>query len=599
MMMIQSEQSQSVTLDYDFDEAQYRRDLEIMAAEDEVGDVIYFGAPKTAKYKAAKAFLKNYAAEQDRLEQILNRAMSTAEGDGNTVSGQTAGAQHKTTGGDDGDGDGEGDPDSDDRVINDPYSSINTHLLSRPINRIARKAILANRQGIEQKNPRVYNWYVSRTLKEIERAIRSVLSKKATLSQESLEEVPLAAARLFAKLTATHDFSKTPNPVFTKLAYDHVCRDTFELHAYVTRDKDIPGAEAARKEAKALGIAEGASQADAADMYAVSVGFFDSQREDRVTIHTLSEDPKLALTPSSETLDGVSIEHLPIQPVSVRKRYTVKKISLDQHDDDDDGDKTELEALEARDAAVEASFDLAAHDKKQVITKRDYQVLSAAVMQNFLPDTEVFDRSHENEVALGTVHTDSVDRVEDWGAADKTPADLKSKLAAEKALHARAGTIARQLVLYVTRALDQDAAALEAAVALNRLSGDLGKLVVRCIKKDWSAPDVCTKILKAAPRAAAEGLFSQPPTFADFEQDAVPLPPDLLAAVGMCKDADFKPRIRAIIDAMCKLTTSGKTRDVMRFLKSCAENRKGLYTPDIVDTAQKMYDAAIAAGVKP
>lgn len=596
-MMIQLDED----FDYDFDEAQYRRDLAIMAAEAERDDVVLFGAPKTARYAAAKALLNTHATEtallQKRVAQILARAMVPVEVNGRALSGQTAGAQHKTTGGDDGDSD----PDPDDTVIGDPFSSINAHLLSRPINRIARKAILANRTGIEQKNPRVYNWYVTRTLAEIERAFRSVLSKKCTLSQESLNEVPLAATLLFSYLTEKHDFSKTQNPIFTKLVGRHVGYDTFHLHAYVSRDKDNPGAKEARKEAAELGIAEGTSQADSADMYALSDGLFASNRADWVVTRTLSAKPEDAIPASAETLDGVRIEHLPPQPVVVRKRAAVQKISINQHDDDDDdaGDGLELEALDALDAAA---FDPAAHDEKPIVTKRDYQVLSAAVMQNFLPDTEVFDTSHETEVALGKVHTDSVDSMEDWGAVDDTPADVKAKRTAENALHAQAGTIARQLISHVTRASDQAAAAREVATALNQQKGDLGKLVMRCIKKDWSAPEVCTKILKAVQWSGVEALFSRPPTFADFEQDAIETSPDLLVAVGLCKDvgADaIKARILFTIDAMCELTASSKTREVMRFLKSCAENRKGAYPADIVATAQKLYDAAIDAGVKP
>lgn len=596
MMIIQSDE-QSVILDYDFDEAQYRRDMDIMAAEAEVGDVLLFGAQKTAKYKAAQAFLKDYAAGRDlllkRVEQILNRARKQmaigVKINGSAVSGQTAGAQHKTTG--DSDGDSDGDPDPADEVINDPYSSINTHLLSRPINRIARKAILANRQGVEQKNPGVYNWYVTLTLKEIERAMRSVLRKKATLSQDSLDEIPLAAVRLFLDLSMDnkHRFECTPNLVFTRVVEARCFQTTFKLHEYVTPDNRNPGVRESRKEALSIGIADRSSRAYAADVYSVANRLTDVKEEQPAFIRVCFP-AKESITPSTieldAELDGVRIQHCPPKPVRISpERASAQMVSFNRDDDDDDtggGDALELDALDALDAAA---FDPAGHDEKRIKTRREYGVLNVADMEKgYLPDDADADLVNagdaENDVQI-EVYTDNPDTRE-IGGIDYTPASVKAKRAAETALYAQAGTIARQVVLYVTRALDQTAAAREVAGVLNQQEGALGNLVLNCIRKDLSATDVCAKILKAAQWADAEALFCRP-----AEPD---LDPELVR-LGRMSDITLSGCRAQYVEQLYETVGTFRNRgNLLSALKTRALNKMGKFPEDVVRVARLLTE---------
>ena len=521
---------------------QYERDNVLEGAERTLADVDLFGAPRTQEYFAAKQMLRDEAARMRKLQVIVTRALKKAassprpQASGEAVSGQTAAARHTSTGDSNS---ADGDPDPADQIINDPHASINSHLLSRPINRISRKAILAHRQGLEQKNPRVYNWYVSRALREIERAMVSVLGKKATLSQDSLDEIPLAASRLFADLAGTHRFEDTPNPVFTRIVAANCFKTTFKLHDYVAPDNRNPGARESRKEALALGIAEGSTRADAADVYALANGL--------------------------------------VKVVSAHSK--VQMLSLDRDDDDTGGgDALELDALDA------VAFDPAGHDEKTVATRRDYAVLSAHDFGKYiLPDTEDFDTCAADEVAAPETHTDSIDHPgNEWGSIDDTPASLKAHRAAENALHAKAGTIARHLVLHVSRSPDQPAAAREVAAVLRQQESAMGDLVLDCISKDRSAPDVCAAILKAHRRVDAELLFSSPST------------PDLdpeLVRLGRMSDITISDCRTQYIDKLYETVGGFHHRNNLRSaLKTRALNKLGKFPPEVVRVALLLLD---------
>ena len=468
----------------------------------------------------------------------------------------------------------DGDPDPADKVINDPYSAINSHVLSRPINRIARKAILANRQALEQKNPRVYNWYVSRTLKEIERAMISVLRKKATLSQDSLDEIPLAASRLFADLAGTHRFGVTPNPVFTRIVVANCFKTTFKLHDYVAPDNRNPGAREARKEALALGIAQGSSRADAADVYALANGLVEGNGA-CPRLYTLPEDN--AIPPSAFEIEGVPIQHIPAAPVQVSAPSEVQMLSLNR-DDDDTG---QCDALELDAALDAAAFDPAGHDAEAVTTKRDYATINVYDMQagRILDARDAADLDAENDV-LVEVYTDNPD-VQERGGVDDAAAGIRAKRAAENALHAKAGTVARQLVLFVTRAPDQTAAAREVAAVLNQHEGALGNLVLDCIRKDRSAPDICAEIIKATRWADAEALFSSPST------------PDLdpeLVRIGRMSDITISDCRTQYIDKLYETVGFRNRGNLISALKTRAFNKLGKFPAEVVRVALLLLD---------
>ena len=478
----------------------------------------------------------------------------------------------------------DGDPDPADRIIADPFASINAHVLTRPINRISRKAILAHRQGLEQKNPHVYNWYVSRALREIERAMVSVLGKKATLSQDSLDEIPIAASRLFTDLAGTHRFEDTPNPVFTHIVAANCFKTTFKLHDYVAPDNRNPGAREARKEALALGIARGSSRADAADVYALANGLVEGNGA-CPRLYTLPEDN--AIPPSAFEIDGVPIQHIPAAPVQVSAGSKVQMRSLDRDDDDTGGgDALELDALDA------VAFDPAGHDEKTVATRRDYAVLNADDFgQYILPGTEDFDTCAHDEVAAPETYTDSINHPgNEWGSIDDTPASLKAHRAAENALHVKAGTIARQLINHVDRAPDRTAAAREVTSALNQQDGALRDRVLKCISQDRSTPSICANILQSARWADAEALFR------------APAKPDLdheLVRLGRMSDITISDCRTQYIDKLYE-TVGGvggfhHRNNLRSALKTRALNKLGKSPPEVVRVARLLIDCGYPA----
>ncbi|MBU2831889.1 hypothetical protein [Acidithiobacillus ferriphilus] len=591
----------------------YGRDLEIEAADLVVADCDLFGAARTQAYFAAKKLLKEEATRMRKLQVIVTRALKKAastrmpKAKGSTVrgsatSGQTARAQHTSTG-----GSNDADPDPLDVIIQDPYSRINSDPKSRPINRIARKAILAHRQGIEQKNPPAYNWYVARTLREIERAMLSVLRKtKTAISRDSLEEIPLAAVRLFSDLATDnkHDFGRTPNLVFTKTVADRCFKTTFRLHDYVTTDKRNPGAAAARKEAADLGIAEGSSREVSGCVYDAANGLVPVEDGGTPRIYTLSE--KNAIAPVDFEIDGVKIKHLPAAPVQIRPAQRAAQMVALSRDDDDASDALELDAVTAlgldADAALEldadaadavAAVDPTAHDQTAVTTRRDYAVINAHDLQNGrildTRDADELDPDAETDVQI-EVYTDSpeVER----GGIDDTAASRKAKLAAENALHVKAGTIARQLVLYVRRARDKEVAVREVAAVLHQQEGGLGNLVLSCIRKDRESPEVFAALFEAIPkaanRAAADAHFSLPtqPT----------LDPALVRIGRRMSDITIvdcrKQHIEMLYQTIGGFSNRGNLRSLLR---TRALNKQGLFPPEVVRVARLLMDEGDAA----
>jgi hypothetical protein len=191
-------------------------------------------------------------------------------------------------------------------------------------------------------------------------------------------------------------------------------------------------------------------------------------------------------------------------------------------------------------------------------------------------DAHELDPDAENDVQI-EVYTDSpeVER----GGIDDTAASRKAKLAAENALHVKAGTIARQLVLYVCRARDKTAAAREVAAVLHQQEGGLGNLVLECIRKDRESPEVFPAIVKAANRAAADAHFSLP---------TQPTLDPALVRIGrrMCDPTIVdcrKQHIEMLYQTIGGFSNRGNLRSLLR---TRALNKQGLFPPEVVRVAR-------------
>jgi len=198
-----------------------------------------------------------------------------------------------------GDDDGDGDPDPDDRIIIDPYAEINKHAKSTPQNRISRKAILAHRGGIYKTHHYAYNWYISRALREIEKAIIDTISDggRFDISLETREEALEGAWIFFQRLCKTHDFGKTPNLVFFGRGgrvYKNFVRSPDKLHAEIARDCYNPGQAEHRKKSVEIGIVLQNKKEFAADIYSVANGLTidDGNPCKKISLDTSGDDER-------------------------------------------------------------------------------------------------------------------------------------------------------------------------------------------------------------------------------------------------------------------------------------------------------------------
>lgn len=479
-------------------------------------------------------------------------------------------------------GDSNDDPDPDDQVISDPFAAINADSLTRPINRIARKAILAHRQGVDQTHPRIYNWHLTRTLKEIEDSAIRVLRKANPHiypSQATLDELPSLAWRFFCRLAMgdkgdnPHDFGQIPNPVFPVLIKKLIGKSPAVFHDYVTRDADHPGQKDARKLAADLGIAPGGRRELGADVYEVADG---QSKLSSSSPKVWTPDPAQAITPAATECEGVLIQHIPAQTVSL-PRAAARFVRLDK---DGAGDAEEAEAVGALDDSDAAAFDPAGHDEQAVTTRRDCGVLNPSAMRagHLQQDDEDDALGEEDEVEEPESEVPDALKTSD-DDDEESELDRKARRRAEAEQHTRVGSIARQLVNHVDRAPDRTAAARDVAQALNQQDGETQKMVLECIQADRANPDICAQILKALRFADAEALFS-------------PKKPDLdteLTRLGRMGDATLRDLCTQHMQMLARVCQMRKSA-VIQALHTRARNRKGRFPSEIVRVARLLLD---------
>jgi hypothetical protein len=460
-----------------------------------------------------------------------------------------------------GDSNDDGDPDPDDRIILDPYSAINNHHLSTTQNRISRKAILAHKNSIDKTHPRVYEWYVSRTLREIECAIVDTISDSGRfdISLEARDEAHEGAWIFFQRLCESHDFGKTPNLVFfgkKGLVSKSFVRTPEKLHEAVTADIRNPGQAEHRGISAEIGILKTRCRADAADISAVANGLISLGDNVERKWWRSDEDAE----ERAKEYQGVKIKHLPPQPIRERAYHFATMVSLSSSGEDGDGlDRLELEAVDAHAETVDSEDwqddDVAAEEVVEI----DPEVMGT----NFMPDTEVFDTA-DADVPPAPVRDDDApdDLIDDTDTATD-----------EEIL--RAGTIARQLVLHVQRAHNQSAAAQEVVEVLNLQPVSMQNSVVEALRKDFANVEAVNAILRAAGLAELEQLKPEPfsidaelTDFANRDENALAACPDMYFA-------DFMDKVGNEI-------TSG---NVLKLLRLRVENRSGRFSPEIQKVA--------------
>jgi hypothetical protein len=216
---------------FDGDAQQYERherDLEVEAAEQVVADVNLFGAPRTPAFYAAKRLLADEAARMRTLVGVVARALKKGaiagstpakrQGTSSPVSGQTAAAQHTSTGGSE-----DGDPDPADRIIPDPCKT-DPRILAygdTPTARANRKAIMAIRMGV--RHPAA-DYYVQRALAEMVKQVKYRVRCMPFRIHTDLA-APLildAALSLLYGLAAKHVFRDLPNPNFYNIVQRNI-----------------------------------------------------------------------------------------------------------------------------------------------------------------------------------------------------------------------------------------------------------------------------------------------------------------------------------------------------------------------------------------
>jgi hypothetical protein len=462
-----------------------------------------------------------------------------------------------------GDSNDDGDPDPDDRVILDPYSAINDHHLSTPQNRISRKAILAHRGGIGKTHPRVYSWYLSRALREIETAIIDTISDhgRVDLSPETHDEAGEGAWIFFQRLCKSHDFGETPNLVFFGrggLVYKNFVRSPDKLHAEIARDCYNPGQKEHRKKSVELGIVKQNRKEFAADIYAVAHGLaaVEDAKIERKWWRSDEEAEERA-----KEYQGVKIQHLPPQPIRERSYHLATKVSLDSCGEDGDGsDRLEWEAI---DALADANPDSENWQNIEVVPEERVTEIDPDEMSEYvLPDTESFDHESDDVTAPVASDEDLIDESDDADEAD------------EETL--RAGTIARQLILHVQRARDKIEAAQEVAEALNTQPVSMQNSVVEALRKDFANVEVVNAILRAAGFAELEhrkpesfSLDAELTDFANRDENALEACPDMYYA-------DFMKTVGGY---------DINSSNVLKLLRLRAENAKGFYSPEVQKAA--------------
>ena len=400
-----------------------------------------------------------------------------------------------------GDSNEDGDPDPDDQIIIDPYSTINSHRLSTPQNRISRKAILAHRGGIDKTHPRVYNWYLSRALGEIERAIIAVIGRNHDVSLDARDEARAGAWIFFQTLAMSdtpHNFGEIPNLVFFGkggLVSKKFVRSADKLHEAVAADCRNPGQRDHRELSFELGIVEHNRKESAADIYSVSNGLV-------IVDAGESANRKWWQSEDTEARDkeycGVKIKHLQPKPIKERSYHFATKVSLDTSSEDGDGsDRLELEAVDAKAETVDSEDWQDAEGVDEEVVEIDPEAMGT----HFMPDTEVFNTA-ESDVPL--VRDDDVP---DDLIDDQQPSAVDAATDAEIQ---QAGAIARHLVLHVQRASDKDAAAQEVAEVLNQQPDSLLNQVIECLRRDLANAGLVNAILSAAGFAEVEPQKPEP-----------------------------------------------------------------------------------------
>lgn len=318
-------------LDEDDEEAGARQRAFLTAPEPDPYDDWMAHLQQVRAEQALAALMKSKAmraalATPAQPSAVQRRAMPEAP-----VSGQTAAAQHTSTGGSD-----EGDPDPADQIIPDPCKT-DPRILAHgdnPTARSIRKAILAIRQGIQHP---AASYCVQRALAEM---VRQVKHRVRCMPYHIPADIatPLiqdAALSLLHGLAKKHDFRRVPNPNFYKIVQNNI-RLPANLREVANR---VLGTDS--KPLDMLDVEAGLARAESVDLPIIT----------RLQ-PTLDEDGEVAVD-AVDSLQSLDIQDDPFRTTWVRELADAgQRPNLE-----DDPDGAMSSALAAMGAAGAAAFD--------------------------------------------------------------------------------------------------------------------------------------------------------------------------------------------------------------------------------------------------
>ena len=477
------------------------------------------------------------------LERMVDRMQFIAPSQGGRQRGAISRSAAKS-GDSNASDDGAGDPDPADKIIADPWSFINTHKASQPINRIVRKAILAHRNGVDKKHPGAYTWYVNAALAEFRRALKSAVSKQGALTPSVVDDCHDAANRMFFSLVETHDFNVTPNALASTIINGNHLWTPKDLRSYARN-----GLFAEEKGNRTREAYEGKVFEDVMEAHEqADFGFWDPRGS--------------AIEPSGEFYQGVKIKHL-------EPGLTVDKVKDTKEKDTKEKDtkaKAKAKAPKAKAQKAKAP--------KEKDTPRTYSVKPISAKSVSYP------------VVASALEKDGSE--DDFHAEDLYEPDFQPDvLPAEDAVDAKkAGDMARQTVQYVLNQPDRQQALIDAALALSELGDDR---VLDALSRDKANAGLVAEILSLVGYKPAQSKLSEK---ARKRQLKIQMDDLLENLVRRQTPAYILSKKTDILSFIKDYTESKRLSNVKKNLETRAENLQSLFSPEIQRAASLLLGGA-------
>lgn len=475
------------------------------------------------------------------LDRIVDRLQFIAPSQGGRQRGAISRSAVKS--GDSNSDDG-GDPDPADVLILDPWSSINTHKESKPINRVVRKAILAHRNGVDKKHPVAYTWYVNAALAEFRRALKSAVSKQGALTPSVLDDCHDAANRMFFSLVETHDFNATPNALASTIINGNRLWTPKGLRSYARNGLFAEEKSNRTREAYEGKVFEEVMEAhEQADF-----GFWNPFAS--------------TIEPSGDFYQGVKIKHL-------EPGLTVDKVK--------DTKDTEDKDTQEKDTKAKAKTPKAPKSPKEKDTPHTYSVKPISA------------KSVRYPVVASALEKDGSEE-DFYIEEDLYEPDFQPEVLPEKDVVAvkKAGDMARQTIQYILNQPDRPQALIDAAMALSELGDDR---VLDALSRDKANAGLVAEILALVGYQPAQSKLSEKERKRQLKIQVE----DLLENLGRRQTPEYILSNRTDILSFLKdYTDSKRISNVKSNLETIAKNLQGRFSPEIQRAASILFNGGVA-----